>query len=154
MTNPPQDPHTFNPAPSTTLDLVRSEIGQMRVLADQYRSEVESERLEHERATSALITRTEEHAAHIRAEAEAYATATRQSADDYAAEQRTEIDQVLSDAEARLTNLVDAQLEARANLAKVVNSIDIALDNTALDNIAVDHIAVDQNSVAPPRDIA
>lgn len=153
MTTNPQDPQGFHSAPSTTLDLVRAEVGHMMALVDQYRAEIESERSAHEEAATELIARTEEHAAHIRAEAEAYAADTRRSANEYAVEQRAEIaqlpnaqiaadellakaeaeaktrrDEILSEAEARLSSLVDAQLNARTNLTKVVNGIDLALD--------------------------
>ena len=137
--------------------------------AAHIRASADCERVEQEAAATELIARTQEHAAHIRAEAEAYAAATRRSANEYAVERRTEVeqlrnsliaadellanaeaeaktrrDEILSEAEARLSSLVDAQLDARINLAKVVNGIDTALSHTALD----------PNSAAPRPDAA
>lgn len=153
MTTNPQDPQIFHSAPSTTLEMVRAEIGNMMALVDQLRAEIESDRLAHEKAATELIARTEEQAAHIRAEAEAYAADTRRSANEYSVEQRAEIEQlrnsqmaadellanaeaealtlreeILSEAEARLASLIDAQRDARNNLTKVVSSIDLTLE--------------------------
>ncbi len=153
MTTNPRDPEIFPSAPSTTLDLVRAEIGQMMALAEEVRARIESDRLAHEKAAAELIARTEARAAEIRSEAEAFATDTRRSANEYSLEQRNEIeqlrnslittdellakaeaeaktrhDEILSEAEARLSSLVDAQRDARNNLTKVVNGIDLALE--------------------------
>lgn len=141
MTTNPQDPQIFHAAPSTTLELVRAEIEHMMALVDHCRAEIESERSAHEKAATNFIARTEEHAAHIRAQAEAYAADVRRSANKYSVEQRTEIEQLRNsqivadellekteaEAQASLSRLVDAQLDARTNLTKVVNGIDLAL---------------------------
>ena len=125
MTTNPQDPQIFHSAPSTTLDLVRAEIGQMMALADHYRAEIESERLDHENAATELIARTEEHAAHIRAEAEAYAADVRRSADEYAVEQRTKIEQLHNSQVAACNLLAQVEVDAKTRRDEILSEAEV-----------------------------
>lgn len=71
---------------------------EARTLVDQIRLDIESDRLAHEQAAGELITRTEERAAAVRAEAEDYAQRTRSGADEYAIEHRESVENELSEA--------------------------------------------------------
>lgn len=73
---------------------------EARTLVDQVRLDIESDRLAHEQAAGELITRTEERAQVVRAEAEDYSSQTRRSADEYADERRETVEREAAESQA------------------------------------------------------
>lgn len=74
---------------------------EARTLVDQVRLDIEADRLAHEQAAGELITRTEERAGVVRAEAEKYSSQTRQAADDFAEERRSTVERESTEAQAK-----------------------------------------------------